>query len=129
MITHRILTRLPMLPVFRKQIKEHLLTWMGSEEVLVQRDTKPRPRRQREVPICCINLRLSRNCLVNPGISEVVEVLLNLEIRRAGCQVQRRRRSYRATHIIVRDVHLDTIGGEVCENSIPCGKQRYAAVR
>ncbi len=76
------------MPVLREQVEKNVLARMLCDYRLVQPHSKPWDLWQREVPI--YHFRISRCSGLHPILLKVIEVLLNFEVRRGSCEVERR---------------------------------------
>src|SRR5580704_1162145 len=100
--------RLPQLPVLAMQVKVEGPARMLGDDGPVQGHAESRPCRKREVTVSDCGVARSR--AEHVVLREVVEVLLDHEVRRARGEVQRRRRRDRPAHVVRRDEDLVTLG-------------------
>ena len=70
------------MPIICKQVKERFPGGMFLTKASFTGNTKPRAVGKREATVRRIDLNHARNSLLDPGIREVVEMLLNFEV---GC--------------------------------------------
>src|SRR5260370_33189898 len=92
------------MPVLGKQVEENPLLWVLSNDILIQFHAKPRPLREREVPVYYLGIPWCSG--LHPILCEVVEVLLNFEIGRGGCKVECSGRRNRSSHVVRRNQHI-----------------------
>src|SRR5580698_1428037 len=99
---------LPQLPVPAVQVKVEGPARMLGDDGPVHGHAEPRPGWKREVTVGDAGVARRRGEHVVLG--EVVEVLLDGEVRRTGREMQRRRGRDRPAHVVRRDQHLVALG-------------------
>src|SRR5271157_4933245 len=99
---------LSFVPVFLEQIEENPLAGVFSNKLFSQRHSEAGLIRQIEVTINNLGIVIHR--ALNPGVSEIVEMFLNFEIRRAGGKVQVGRGRHRSADIVGRHEHVVRLG-------------------
>ena len=80
------------------------LARVSGDELFIQLHAQSGPVRKAEVAIH--HLRVDVDGLLDPGVGEVVEVLLDLEVRDAGRQVDHGRGAHRPAHVMRRYQHV-----------------------
>ena len=96
------------MPVFGEEIEVDSAAGIGGDYVFVERDTEAGSGWKGKVAV--FNLGVAWRGLLHVGFGEVVKVLLNLEVGRAGCQMQRGRRRNGTAHVVGRDEHVVGFG-------------------
>src|ERR687889_1548416 len=76
------------LPALGEEVEVYVLLGVGFDHLFVQFDAEAGTFGEFEVAVD--NLREAWGCLADPGVGEVVEVLLDAEVRSAGGQVEGR---------------------------------------
>src|SRR5215213_10516258 len=74
------------LPALGEEVEVDVLLGVGFDNLLVQLDAETRSLRELEVAVCYFGEAWSR--LADPGVGEVVEVLLDAEVRGTGGKVE-----------------------------------------
>src|SRR6266571_4928890 len=95
-------------PVLGEQIKEDLTPGMSRQHVVVQRHAKAGTGRQRKISVN--HLWVARRRAFDEVFREIVEVLLDLEVRRTRGKVQIGGGGYRAAHVVGCDQDVVRIG-------------------
>src|SRR5205807_2779623 len=91
---------LPAVPVLGEEVEVLPPVRMRRHDVFIQGDAQPGPGGEREPPVPDVGEPSGR--LLHERLGEVVEVLEDLEVRRRGGEVQRRRRAYRRPDVVRR---------------------------
>src|SRR6266849_6488496 len=119
------------MPVFGKEVEEDLPARMRLDDRVVERYAQAGPARQREVAVD--HLRIARRGRFDELLREIVEMLLDFEVRGARGQVQVGRGGDRPTNVVRGDQHVVRVrpGGQLLrfENAAKVGDVRLNDVR
>src|SRR5829696_5161776 len=74
------------LPALGEEIEVDVLLGVGFDDLFVQLDAEAWSLRELEIAVCYFGE--ARGALADPGVGEVVEVLLDAEVRGAGGEVE-----------------------------------------
>ena len=99
---------LALLPALCEEVEVYILFRVSCDDLFVQLDAQPWSLWQSKVAV--YNLGHTRLRLADPGVSEVVEVLLKPEVSGAGHEMQGSGRANLTTDVVRGDCHVVGVG-------------------